>query len=123
MDIIGIVGLANIVLFLYYLETITIRMGKRFKRKHMIYYFVAWLIALFPIFFGFFWAIGAKINYPLMIKDIIIIAFSLLILDYLIYRACVFLYRKNNFFRVRLGHDLMREKWMEKRKKQEEKND
>jgi small-conductance mechanosensitive channel len=123
MDILGLVGLANIVIFMFYLETITIRMEKKFKRKHLVYYFIAWLTALFPIFFGFFWAIGAKINTKAMIFDILIIAFSLLIIDYLIYRICVFLYRKNNFFRMKLGHDLMRERWREKRKKQEEIND
>jgi len=115
MDLLGIIGAIHIALFMFYVETITIRLDKKFKRKHLLYYVIVWTIALFPIFFGVFWAIGARIDIKFMIYDIVILGVVFLIIDYIAFRVCLTLYQKFPFFRIRFGHDALREKWRKKR--------
>lgn len=116
MDIIGIVGILHLFGFMIFIETISIRLNKKVKKKYVLYYVLAWMIALFIFLVAInnIFQIGKQ--YESIIGEVIMLGVGFIILDFAILIVVKALYYRFSFFKRYLGHDMLREKWKNKRK-------
>lgn len=117
MDMLGIIGTFHLIIFLVYIETISVRLNKKIRKRHVVYYVAAWTAGIFVAFSLLALFMIEGFDYFSFGFQVMFIGISLLILDFATLTICSYLYRKFPFFRRQLGHDVLREKWIKKRMK------
>jgi hypothetical protein len=117
MDIISIIGITNLVIFMFYIEHLSIKQGKKITIRDILKFNIIFAIPVAAILFSFAFISKVEGAYLYAAQDIFYIVLALLIVDVIFFYIIRSLYRQFPFIGKIFGHKEMRKRYKEKREK------